>query len=121
MSKLISKLTNNDFRSKYNLNELSHDTAIGLINKAIKEGVKVEKVFVDTVGPVDKYQAKLKGIFPSLKITVANKADSTYPIVSAASICAKVIRDNVLSSWNFIENISQLNQLEKGSGYPGGN
>ncbi|ELT99170.1 hypothetical protein CAPTEDRAFT_183401 [Capitella teleta] len=105
-------------RSKYNLNELSHDTAIGLIQKALDSGVNVDEVFVDTVGMPEKYQAKLERIFPELKITVAKKADATYPIVSAASICAKVSRDHAVKSWNFIEGRDYAGK-SYGSGYPG--
>lgn len=50
---------------------------------------------------------------------MANKADSIYPIVSAASICAKVIRDRVLHAWKFIESVDALKEAKFGSGYPG--
>ena len=61
-----------------------------------KETHKVAEVYVDTVGPPEKYEAKLSEIFPSIKITVAKKADSLYACVSAASICAKVMDDHTL-------------------------
>lgn len=104
-------------RTKRSLNEVSMDSAIGLINKAIDAGVNIAEVYVDTVGPPEKYQAKLKQIFPKFKITVAKKADSTYPIVSAASICAKVSRDHALKVWIFREGMES--GINFGSGYPG--
>lgn len=108
-------------RHKYNLNTVSHDTAIGLIHQAISAGVKVSEVYVDTVGVPEKYQAKLEEIFPELKITVAKKADSLFPCVSAASICAKVARDKTVTDWVFPE--ASENGIsftkETGSGYPG--
>lgn len=77
---------------------------------------------MDTVGPPETYQAKLERIFPSItKIVVAKKADSKYPIVSAASICAKVTRDDVLRHWVFAESgIEETVSREFGSGYPSG-
>jgi len=54
-----------------------------------------------------------------LKITVAKKADALYPIVSAASIIAKVTRDAILGSWQFPE-ADHLFSSDFGSGYPGG-
>lgn len=103
-------------RGKYNLNAMSHDTAIDLVKEAVSQGVDVAEVYVDTVGPPEKYQAKLEAIFPSMKITVAKKADSLYPCVSAASICAKVARDRALKDWKFPEGGDVKGPW--GSGYP---
>ncbi|XP_076367762.1 ribonuclease H2 subunit A [Tachypleus tridentatus] len=104
-------------RCKYNLNAVSHDSAINLIKHTLNQGVNLQEVYVDTVGPSDKYEAKLSEIFPDVKITVAKKADATYPIVGAASICAKVVRDRALKSWKFREG-DNFQSLEYGSGYP---
>ena len=99
---------------------MSHDTAIALIRRLVQQGVNVTEVsmqccvvydmnsalagdawgnvfflqaYLDTVGDPSSYAAKLTSLFPTMKVTVESKADSTYPIVSAASICAKVGND----------------------------
>ncbi len=50
------------------------------------------QVYIDTVGDAERYAAKLSSVFPGLKFTVCPKADALYPVVSAASIVAKVRR-----------------------------
>lgn len=106
-------------KTKCSLNQVSMDSAIGLIRDVVSAGVNIAEIYVDTVGPPEKYQTYLSELFPDYKITVAKKADSTYPIVSAASICAKVVRDHALSVWDFQEGI-QAQSENFGSGYPGG-
>jgi ribonuclease H2 subunit A len=98
------------------------DATIELIRGVVEErGVDVREVYIDTIGNPITYQQKLEKIFPSLKITVAKKADSLYPCVSAASVAAKVTRDVALEL--MYEAITRLEQSDAaletwGSGYP---
>lgn len=46
------------------------NAAIQLIKEAAEAGVNIAEVYVDTVGPPEKYQAKLSEIFPDYKIKV---------------------------------------------------
>ena len=80
----------------YNLNAQAMDATIALIQGVYKRGVNVKEIFIDTIGQPATYQKKLERVFPTAKIIVAKKADSLYPCVSAASVCAKVTRDAAL-------------------------
>ena len=44
------------FRQKVSLNEVSHNAAIGLVKRALNAGANITEVYVDTVGPAEKYQ-----------------------------------------------------------------
>ncbi|KAH7332420.1 hypothetical protein KP509_20G086300 [Ceratopteris richardii] len=103
---------------KTNLNLISHNSAMGLISRVLNSGIFVTEVFVDTVGDAEKYEAELSKRFPGITFKVAKKADSLFPIVSAASIAAKVTRDKALKEW-IIEETGQEITREFGSGYPG--
>ena len=92
---------------------------MSLIEKLYGElGLNIVQIFVDTVGDPLKYENKLKQRFPKIRaIKVSKKADSLFPCVSAASICAKVTRDSVIHNWKYAENVAFK---DYGSGYPGG-
>lgn len=99
------------------------------------------QVYVDTVGDPEKYRIKLTERFPSIKFVVAKKADSLYPVVSGASIVAKVnfrltdsvshcyrlfiyffiqvTRDHAVQNWIFDETAENMHR-NFGSGYPAG-
>lgn len=103
----------------YNLNAQAMDATIDLIQQVLDSGVNVREVYIDTIGPPATYQKKLERIFPTLRITVAKKADSLYPCVSAASVCAKVTRDAALEVlYTSYADPASKGEVAWGSGYP---
>lgn len=117
---LASEISRNMLRTPtdvYNLNEMSHDAAITMIHKIVKEGrVSVKKAFIDTVGNPNSYKRKLEREFPDIEFVVESKADANYAPCSAASVVAKVMRDRMLENWKYSE--SQDISSDFGSGYP---
>lgn len=105
-------------RVKINLNEISHNSAMGLVSRVLDMGVLLTEVYLDTVGDAEKYRIKLSERFPSVKFVVSKKADSIYPVVSGASIVAKVTRDRTLRNWVLDETAENMHR-NFGSGYPG--
>ncbi|KAH8674648.1 putative ribonuclease H2 subunit A [Tricladium varicosporioides] len=116
----------------YNLNAQAMDATIALIQGVFERGVNVKEIFIDTIGNPQTYQRKLEKIFPTAQVTVAKKADSLFPCVSAASVCAKVTRDVALEVLyesyvepkRAIEEDEEMGESEEdgeatwGSGYP---
>lgn len=100
-------------RKGRNLNTLSHETAIKIIQEAVLycKG-KLAAVYVDTVGIPEAYERMLRGRFPHLLVTVTSKADAKFPIVSAASIMAKTRRDESVDPSVF------PGGFDIGTGYP---
>ncbi|CAE7221781.1 unnamed protein product, partial [Rhizoctonia solani] len=82
-----------------NLNEQSKQATVSLIRDIIASGIDIAEIYVDALGPSVPYQEYLSKLFPAAKVTVCPKADSIYPIVSAASIAAKVTRDAWIENW----------------------
>jgi len=95
------------YRNK--LNYLEFENMIKII-----EEIKPDKVIIDS--PIVNTKKVIEYIKNNLKINVEiiaeNKADKKYPVVSAASIIAKVIRDRE------IDKIKEKLNLDIGSGYP---
>ncbi|PSK45194.1 Ribonuclease H2 subunit A [Elsinoe australis] len=108
----------------YNLNAQAMDATMDLIRKVFEMGVNVKEIYVDTIGSPITYQKKLERVFPTAKVTVAKKADSLYPCVSAASVVAKVTRDAALEVCYEAYQDGEKGETESaaqgwGSGYPG--
>ena len=100
-------------REKVSLNQISHESAKRLIKMAQEKKANIREVFVDTVGPPDKYKSMLDTFLndKTISVTVKAKADALYECVSAASICAKVTRDHLIEKLD-------IEDKNCGSGYP---
>lgn len=93
-----------------NLNKLEALTSAKIIDK-----LNPEKVIVDCPSNNTKaYSSELRGYLQNKKVEIISehKADVRYPVVSAASIIAKVTRDRE------IEKIKKKIGVDFGSGYP---
>mmetsp|Transcript_215 Transcript_215/g.574 ORF Transcript_215/g.574 Transcript_215/m.574 type:complete len:347 (-) Transcript_215:33-1073(-) len=99
------------------LNAISFDATCRLIRRVLDRGVDVVEAYVDTVGDPDTYRDRLNRAFDGrVAFTVAKKADALYKCTGAASICAKVARDESLDAWVFEE--PGVVDRGFGSGYP---
>ena len=59
-------------KERYNLNAISHDSAIGLIRKVLSLGFNVTELYVDTVGREEVYEKKLQMLFPGQSVTLVS-------------------------------------------------
>jgi ribonuclease HII len=99
-----------------NLNLLELRTSAQLINKALrtKEGKHITKALIDCpTKNTTKYANDIRKLLDrKIEVIAEHKADVTYPVVSAASIVAKVNRDKE------IETLQKKIGQPLGSGYP---
>ncbi|KAK2463394.1 hypothetical protein APHAL10511_004480 [Amanita phalloides] len=109
-------------RPPVNLNRQSQDATILLIREVHNSGIQLSEVYVDALGTTKTYEAYLSSLFPGIAFTVTTKADSKFKIVGAASVAAKVTRDECIEGWTFEEsrneNAVDIWSKEVGSGYP---
>ncbi|KAF2862664.1 ribonuclease HII, partial [Piedraia hortae CBS 480.64] len=99
-----------------NLNTQAFEATVALIRGVMELGVHVKEVYVDTVGSPATYQKRLERAFPEIgRFVVEKKADALFPVVSAASVAAKVTRDRALEVlWEGFGG----GEEDWGSGYP---
>eukprot|EP00562_Extubocellulus_spinifer_P007711 CAMPEP_0178504450 /NCGR_PEP_ID=MMETSP0696-20121128/18600_1 /TAXON_ID=265572 /ORGANISM="Extubocellulus spinifer, Strain CCMP396" /LENGTH=376 /DNA_ID=CAMNT_0020133687 /DNA_START=105 /DNA_END=1235 /DNA_ORIENTATION=- len=108
-------------KDPYNLNAMSHDSAIQMIRAVVDAGVKIDTCYVDTVGIAGSYQNKLEREFDGhgIRFVVEKKADANYAPCSAGSVVAKVSRDVMTSQWKYSEpGYEPVGGNDFGSGYP---
>ncbi|BFI73628.1 ribonuclease HII [Nanoarchaeota archaeon] len=94
---------------KNKLNYLEFENMIKIIKDIKPDKVIIDSPLRDTKKVVEYFKNNLN---ENIEIVAENKADKNYPVVSAASIIAKVNRD-----WE-IDKIKEKLNIDFGSGYP---
>jgi ribonuclease HII len=93
-----------------NLNWLEADKFAEIINQLKPDVAYIDCSSTNEEAFEDYIRARLRN--KEIKLVVEHKADFNYPVVGAASIIAKVTRDNE------IEKLKQKFRIDFGSGYP---
>jgi len=84
-----------------------------MVNTIKKSSIKPDQIYIDAADVNEKrYGLEFKKEFPQAKIVSKHKADMLFPVVSAASIIAKVERDREISK------LHDKYGVDFGSGYP---
>jgi ribonuclease H2 subunit A len=91
-----------------NLNQLSYNSSAKLLKDVLEKGFTVKRILLDQLGPPARHVFEMRKqcgalLSPETEVVSESKADDRYPVVSAASIVAKVTRDNLLENWEFVE------------------
>ncbi len=107
-SVLNTEIIDRAVRSGKKLNSLEAKAMAGLISK-----LEPDIVYVDAIGPIaERFAFSICRNFNSrVKIVAEHKADTEFPVVSAASILAKVKRDAMIYEL-------KTKYGDFGSGYP---
>ena len=108
-----------------NLNQLSYNSSAKLLRSVLEKGFRVKRILLDQLGPPAKHISEMRRqcgslLSPDTEILSESKADDRYPVVSAASIIAKVTRDELLEKWDYVEMKGGLKEIDHnfGCGYP---
>ncbi|MFP3132083.1 MAG: ribonuclease HII [Candidatus Nanopusillus sp.] len=106
---IIGPKTIDHYVYKNRLNYLEFENMVKIIEEIKPNTVIIDSPLVNTKKVIEYIKNNLK---INVKIIAENKADKNYPVVSAASIIAKVIRDKE------IDKIEKKININFGSGYP---
>ena len=107
--KQVSPAEIDELRKSYSLNVIEQKIMLKLAKKIT---VKPDEIYIDAADVKEKrFGSVFETEFPQTKVISKHKADKIYPVVSAASIIAKVQRDKE------IQKISKETGIDFGSGY----